>query len=133
MSRRRKSTPEGSVQSRCIGVLESFGLQVHRRNVTRVPFTYKGKTSWVWFNEAGMSDLWCIIPGGVHLEVEIKKPGEMPTQDQLDWLNSVIARGGVAIWTDCDRYLAKAMPLILEGYRVVGFAPKTLEPIFDAA
>lgn len=129
-SGRKQLTPEGEVQSKCIGTLESYGLEVHRRNVTRVPFVKGGKTYWMWFNEAGMSDLWTILPGGLHLEVEVKAPGERPTDEQMDWLVRTNLRGGVGIWTDCPEYLRTCIGLILSGHRVVGFHPVTLEPMF---
>lgn len=118
MATRRRATPEQRVQVPCIGVLEAFGLRAHRRNVTRVPFTYKGKTSWVRFNEPGMSDLWTILPSGVHLEVEVKAPGEVPTPEQVEWLVSVNLRGGIGIWTDDAEWLREVLPHLLDGYRV---------------
>lgn len=122
-SRTRKATPEQQVQAPCIGVLESFGLRVHRRNVTKVPFQGKTKTYWVAFNEPGMADLWAILPGGLHLEVEVKAPGEVPTDDQVAWLVDVNHRGGVGLWTDDHLWLARVLPWVLDGARV------TLDPV----
>jgi hypothetical protein len=50
--------------------------------------------------EAGRADLWGILRSGRHFEAEIKKPGEKPSDEQLEWLGDCARVGAVAFWTD---------------------------------
>ena len=54
---------------------------------------------WVHFGLCkGSSDLIGIMPDGRFLAIEGKAPGEQPRADQLDFLNAIKAKGGVAGW-----------------------------------
>ena len=37
---------------------------------------------------------------GVHLEVEMKKPGKVPTDKQAAYLVAIASHGGIGVWAD---------------------------------
>jgi hypothetical protein len=94
--------PEREVQAATIAWLRSQGAIVKRRNTGAMPATYKGKSRFVRFSEPGASDLYgsLPIPDRRHFELEIKRRGERPTLDQVEWLLEWHRHGCVAWWAD---------------------------------
>jgi hypothetical protein len=45
----------------------------------------------------GASDILGVLPGGRFVAVECKRPGNVPTDDQREFLNAVNRRGGLAL------------------------------------
>ncbi len=75
-----------------------LGLRAFRRNVgAREWIDGNGKTRIVKFGEPGQSDVWAIGPDGLHIEIELKRPGEVPRPNQEAWLNEVQKAGGIAL------------------------------------
>jgi hypothetical protein len=64
------------------------------------------------FGQPGQSDLGGIIrPLGVMLQVEIKRPGHIPSEEQNTWIEFINTNGGIAFYTDslrscCDKLRA---------------------------
>lgn len=59
------------------------------------------KRRFVRFGQSGQSDIGGIVaPRGVMLQIEIKRRGEVPTLDQLEWIGMVNRHGGMAFWCD---------------------------------
>lgn len=48
----------------------------------------------------GMSDILGQLTGGRLFAIEVKRPGEKPTKEQLDFISLVNRKGGVAGWAD---------------------------------
>ena len=48
----------------------------------------------------GMSDLMGQLVDGRLLAIEVKRPGNKPTKEQLDYIDMVNANGGLAFWSD---------------------------------
>ena len=98
----RTRTPkplEREIQKNAVVLLEALGWRVYRRNTGAMTASYKGRERLVRFSEPGQSDLWAILPSGAHGEIEIKRPGNWPTADQVAWLKSMNGVGGsVAFW-----------------------------------
>ena len=112
--------PEAQVQATAIAMLKGFGCVVHRRNTGAMEASYKGKRRFVRFSEKGASDVYAITPAGYHLELEIKRRGERPTLDQVNWLIEHNGIGGAAaIWVDNVATLARVYRHIEAGGRVV--------------
>jgi hypothetical protein len=112
--------PESKVQAAAIAMLRSFGCVVHRRNTGAMEASHKGKRRFVRFSEKGAADVYAITPAGYHLEVEIKRRGERPTLDQVNWLIAHNGIGGAAaIWVDNTDTLARVYRHIEAGGRVV--------------
>lgn len=100
-NRRRKKGPEASIQDSILEYLNlQRGVQAWRRNVGAVKLENKGKKRYVKFAQPGQSDIWGIGPYAVHIEIEVKQPGEHPTQLQSYWLNMCRAAGAIAFWCD---------------------------------
>ncbi|HEY6363177.1 MAG TPA: hypothetical protein VI585_00160 [Candidatus Binatia bacterium] len=82
--------------------LAVIGCLAFRRNVgAREWLDASGRVKLVRFNDAGMSDVWAIGPGGIHIEVECKRQRVGPrgslTAEQQAWLNDVSEAGGIAM------------------------------------
>ncbi len=87
-------------------IVEFFALvhriELHRRNTGAMKGkSAKGKSWYVRFSTPGQSDLWGIHPKtGRHIEIEVKREGEEPNDNQRDWLNSCREKGAIAFWAD---------------------------------
>lgn len=49
----------------------------------------------------GMPDIMGQMRDGRVLGIEVKKPGEVPTKEQIDFLNMIAKNRGLAGWADC--------------------------------
>ncbi len=82
------------------------GVRVWRQNTGS--FKLEGaKARFFRAGSAGMADISGIGPEGRRIEIEVKRPGKVPTELQQDWLDEIIIRGGIAFWCDspesCER------------------------------
>lgn len=93
---------EKDVQAAVIEYLRLFGAFVVRVNSGAFAGEYKGRKRFVRFNsEPGCSDLLGVLPDGVFLACEVKRPGwKRPADDrereQADFHERIRERGGVA-------------------------------------
>jgi len=62
--------------------------------------------------KTGISDILGMLNNGKTLAIETKKPGEVPTEEQYEYIDLVNSRGGLAFWTDS---VEKAMYGLNEG------------------
>jgi hypothetical protein len=94
------------------------GFWIWRRNVGAMSGTHNGKTRFIRFGKKGMADWEGIGPKGVHLEIEIKQPGKLPTSEQIAWMQDCQSKGAIAFYCDsiemCERQL-KFFGLITKG------------------
>lgn len=89
--------PERDVLKACLDYLHTLPhSRWYRRNVGRSRM--KGGF-WVQFNRKGQSDIWGILEGR-HYEIECKKRGEEPDDDQTAWIEDCRSVGAVAFWVD---------------------------------
>lgn len=91
------------------------GLAVHRRNVAVFPAEYQGRRRWIRCGAKGQSDYWFLMCSGRHVELEVKRPGERPTLDQIAWLLATNARGGLGLWVSSLETLQRIMPILWNG------------------
>lgn len=101
------------------GVLDAcrvLGISVQRQN-TGMATNPKGKK--VRFGVAGNADISGTLPDGRRLEIEVKRPGKRPTDEQYHRMNEVNATNGVAFWTDdAERCLNALRRIVQDGWRV---------------
>jgi len=110
---------EAELLKTAVQVLGALGVRCYRRNVgARTWIDKKGKTRLMKFAMAGMADLWGTGPDGRHWEVELKRYGRKPTDEQLSWLFSMTETGAVAFWADNIRSLERVARAILAGGRI---------------
>lgn len=113
-----KSPPpplEKAIQKECLSWLASVGIFAFRINSGAVSATHNGKRRYMKFNSArGCSDVLAVLPDGRFAAIEIKRPGNLPTDDQRDFLASVQRAGGVALF--CTSVPDLQEKLRLEGY-----------------
>lgn len=89
---------ESDIQRACLGYLRLRGWLAWRNNSGAVTASYKGKRRFFRFNSApGSSDLFFVAPAGRFGCVEVKRPGNEPTEIQASWLETVRRAGGVAL------------------------------------
>ena len=82
--------------------LGMIGFLAFRRNVgAREWIDSAGKRRLVKFGEAGQADVWAIGPGGLHIEIELKKPHagkrSEPNDEQRAWLEDVRRAGAIGL------------------------------------
>lgn len=87
---------EASIQRTIMDYLTVRRIFHWRQNSGAFPGEYKGKKRFVRFTSIkGVSDILGIYKGRL-LAIEVKRPGEKPTVDQLAFMESVKAAGGIA-------------------------------------
>lgn len=75
-----------------------------------------GEETYTQFGVPGQSDILGILPGtGRFLAIEVKLPGNKPTDSQWEYLLRIQKNGGVALWVDCLEAVQAALPLIQAG------------------
>ena len=86
---------EHDIQTQIIIELCKLGCIVHRTN-SGVYYTKDGRP--VRIGIPGMSDLQGHTPSGKCFYIEVKKPGEKPRENQLNFLNAMEKSGAIAFW-----------------------------------
>jgi hypothetical protein len=98
-----------------VAVLKAHGCTVHRRNTGMQVAEYKGKTRVIRYGSKGAADLHGYFPNLVAFELEVKRDGERPRLDQVQFLRS---QRCPAWWIDDADELRKVLPLIIAGARI---------------
>jgi hypothetical protein len=101
-----------------VRLLRKWRCEVFRRNVGIEVKEYKGKTRIVRYEEPGASDLWGFLPDRRHFECEVKRFGERPTFNQIEWLRRVNHSLSPAFWVDSIEVLERNLPHIIDGASV---------------
>jgi hypothetical protein len=103
------AVPESNVQSACLQWLNSVpGVKMWRQNRGARLNIYKRKDgtegrSYVRFGEPGATDTTGVGPLGIRIEIEIKRVGERPDLEQLNYMAMVQDAGGISFWCDSLR------------------------------
>lgn len=91
---------ESEVLKDCLQYLNLLpGCRAYRINTGAFPSEYKGRKRFIRFGVPGMSDIIGIYKGRF-LAVEVKRPGNKPTDIQKSFLEDVRRLGGIATWVD---------------------------------
>ena len=107
------------------------GIWVWRRNVGMMQV----RGNFIRYGQKGMADIEGLItiedckasPGpelvfvqGIHLEVEAKRIGKKPNDDQAAWLLAIQAAGGIGVWADSVEMLKEKLTaaLLEKGYEL---------------
>ena len=84
---------ESEIQTRIMIALSEMGCTIWRNNTG----AYKDGNRYIRYGLAkGSSDLIGLTKCGRFLAVEVKRPGQKPTNDQINFINHVTAKNGVA-------------------------------------
>lgn len=89
---------EADIQRAIIDILEYSGWVVVK--VNNVGIYKKATDSYIPPRQKGISDLLCCAPNGRFVAIEVKKPGNKPTEHQSEFLERVRATGGVGLVID---------------------------------
>lgn len=138
----RKSAPpkvlERDVLRACLALIKLHGLDIERQNTgaMQVVDVMTGQTRFVKYGKPGNSDLAGMLPDGRAIHIEVKRPGKRPTPKQLERLLKTNRLGGVGMWCDDVSILERAIPRLLQGWRIDmderGNFAVTDEPIIGA-
>ncbi len=91
---------ERNLVKACLDLLRFRGVFAWRQNCGGVsmPVGADRRERFVRFTSInGVSDIIGILPNGRFLAVECKRAGNKPTPDQIEFMNAVRRRGGVAL------------------------------------
>lgn len=107
---------ERDIQRDVLAWLRAVGVVVIRVNSGAAPG--QGGRRYVRFTDTpGVSDLIGLLPDGLFLAIELKRPGERPTEHQRKFLDAVSGSGGLAFVAHSVADVEAA--LRAEGWRVV--------------
>ena len=129
---KRKKSPEGVVRNEIEAFLRSIGGYV--RTINSGGVLKDGK----WRNSgqgSGISDILCWLPMGIHLSVEVKKPGAKRTasEEQFRYLERVIENGHVGCIADSVGCVQSALIQNREELLVTLLSFKPIKRIRDAS
>lgn len=111
-----KPPTEQMILKQCLEVLALKGYLAWRVNSGAATATHKGKTRFVKFNSMpGCSDIIGVSPAGRFIAVEVKRPGNKPTDKQVSFLAAVADHGGIALWVTSADGLLRLLEDIEEG------------------
>lgn len=107
--------PESDVLAAVLTLLDLLGVPCWRANAGGgYRIGRAGKPQLIKAAPAGTADICGWLPrDGRFLAIEVKRPGERPTADQLAFLRRVNGDGGVGFWVDdvgkCQYLMTKVM------------------------
>ena len=119
VAKARKPAPlERDVLRSCLAVLRALGVAAERQNTGAVAMRDKhGKSRLVRFGQAGNLDIRGILDGKP-LEVEVKRPGNRPTEKQYQRMAFIASQGGIAFWVDDAKTLEAVVRGVRDGMQV---------------
>ena len=134
---RKPPTPlEAGIQRTMLATLRHYGVLCWRNNTGAVQAEYKGRKRFIRYGEVGHSDIFFVLPPrGRFGALEVKRPGNRPTDDQIGFLQRVGRAGGLGFWADdpaiVERIIRVALadPRIRVEVRADGSQELTDEPI----
>ena len=85
-----------------------------RNNTGAVKAQYKGKSRFIRFGEAGLSDILGILNDGKFLAIEVKTAKGKLTEKQEDFLNTVIRANGVG-------FIARSVKDVMNNLKRLGY------------
>lgn len=89
---------EQNIVDDCLTALRSRGAFAWRQNSAALPVKDRyGERTIRCTSINGVSDILGILPGGRLVAVECKRAGNMPSNDQRDFLDAVNRRGGLGL------------------------------------
>lgn len=122
---------EAEVMAQVEDAFRVLGLtDIHRNNVGgSYHINADGSTRYVAFGEAGDPDWSGQIPAGVtadgrprpalHVDCEVKRPGERPRPEQIARLIRTNRNGGVGFWVDDGKVALLVLRRVLDGWKVI--------------
>jgi len=86
---------EQDIQRSIKDYLEALGWLVLKFNNVGIK---KPDGSYIPTHQPGVADLICCSPNGVFVAIEVKRPGNKPTDSQKEFLRRVNKCGGWGLW-----------------------------------
>ena len=100
--------PEREILRECLQICENHHKVIwsNRMNTGAL----KGQAGhWVKFGFKGLSDIIGQVEGGLFFAWEVKRPGERPRTEQMEFLKTVAWSGGFSGWSDNAEVLLESL------------------------
>lgn len=122
---------EAEVMDQVADAFRVLGLtDIHRRNTGGAHHQNRdGSTRYVAFGQAGDSDYSGQIPAGttsdgrprpaLHVDIEVKRPGGWPTEEQIRRLILTNSNGGIGFWTYDGKQALHVLRRVLDGWTTI--------------
>lgn len=91
---------ERDIQKAIMDYLRLKGCLVFKHRNVGIYKQNTGKYIPLSFGEKGISDIIGLTPTGKFLAIEVKMPKKKPSKEQLDFIDKVNEKGGLAFWAD---------------------------------
>jgi hypothetical protein len=122
MSKRKARDPvatlppirERDILSACLDALKMLGVEAERQNCGGF---HDAKGHRVYFGK-GKLDIAAQLPDGRKLEIEVKRPGKKPTEEQWRRIRQINRDNGCAFWVNDSAQVMHAVGRLLEGWWV---------------
>ncbi len=120
MRTKRPPELESKIVKSTIVRLRRLGIVLYRRNAGA--FAMEDgvhKRRWIRAGAPGQSDLYgWVIKTGRHVEIEVKRPPNEPTELQLAWLKESHRLGAIAFWGDDVNVIERVAEAVLAGGKI---------------
>lgn len=91
---------ESQIQKTIMDYLRLNGCLVFKHRNVGIYKKSTGSYIPLSFGEKGISDIIGLTPNGRFLAIEVKMPKKKPSNEQLEFIDKVNEKGGLAFWTD---------------------------------
>lgn len=95
-----KNIKESAIQKQIMDYLRLKGCLVFKHRNVGIWVKKTGHYIPLSAGEIGISDIIGLTKNGIFLAIEVKAPKKKPSKEQLDFIERVKAKGGIAFWTD---------------------------------
>jgi hypothetical protein len=110
---------EAEILKTALAILRANGVFAWRNNTAAwFPEGKDGRRRCIRCGLRGSCDILGVLPDGRFLGLEIKRKGERPRPDQVEFMRNINMSNGIAFWVDEIRHLEKVLPFILKGARM---------------
>jgi hypothetical protein len=110
---------EAEIQKSILAVLRFHGVHAWRQNTGAFAGEYKGRSRFIRFGVKGQADIVGLLgptfgrDAGRMIAVEVKRPGNRPTPEQVRWLIEINDAGGFAFWATSAQTVDHAVRAVL--------------------
>lgn len=99
---------EKDIQATILDWLAAIGAFAIRCNSGAMVVEGRHKKRFIRFtNQPGCSDILACLPNGMFAAIEVKRPGNEPTEAQRAFLREVEKRGGIGLWVTSVKELER--------------------------
>jgi hypothetical protein len=111
---------ESEIAAASLDAARILGIELKRQNTGAASHMNRdGSTRYVRFGKPGDPDYTGVLPDGRYLAVELKRPGQVPSVQQLAAINRINNSNGFAFWSDDATHVLRVLQAALRGGRII--------------